>query len=73
VYLLDTNHCSRIIFGDANVLQQLQAHIGLGVATSVIVRGELLFMVQKSQQKQTNLQQVRQFLQAGSTELAMQN
>jgi tRNA(fMet)-specific endonuclease VapC len=64
VYLLDTNHCSRIIFGDPNVLQQLQVHIGLGVATSVIVQGELLFMVQKSQQQASNLQQVRQFLQA---------
>ncbi|MBC6434776.1 type II toxin-antitoxin system VapC family toxin, partial [Nostoc sp. HG1] len=35
MYLLDTNHCSRIIFGETNLIRQLQEHIGLGVATSV--------------------------------------
>lgn len=63
MYLLDTNHCSRIIFGDSNILRQLQEHIGLGVATSVIVQGELLYMVQKSEQQVRNIQQIRSFLQ----------
>ena len=62
-YLLDTNHCSRIIFGEANVIRRLQEHIGLGVATSVIVQGELLYMVQKSSQQEANLRFVRTFLQ----------
>ncbi|MBE9000033.1 type II toxin-antitoxin system VapC family toxin [Nostoc sp. LEGE 12447] len=35
--------------------KQLQEHIGLGVATSVIVQGELLYMVQKSSQQEANL------------------
>ena len=39
MYLLDTNHCSRIIAGDRKLAQQLQLHRGDGVATSVIVRG----------------------------------
>ncbi|NJL64517.1 MAG: type II toxin-antitoxin system VapC family toxin [Methylacidiphilales bacterium] len=63
MYLLDTNHCSRIIFGEANVILRLQEHIGLGVATSVIVQGELLYMVQKSSQRSANLAFVRNFLQ----------
>lgn len=63
MYLLDTNHCSRIIFGESNIIRQLQEHIGLGVATSVIVQGELLYMVQKSSQQQANLHFVRAFLQ----------
>jgi tRNA(fMet)-specific endonuclease VapC len=63
MYLLDTNHCSRIIFGEANIIRRLQEHIGLGVATSVIVQGELLYMVQKSSQQQANLRFVRTFLQ----------
>jgi tRNA(fMet)-specific endonuclease VapC len=41
MYLLDTNHCSRIIFGEPEIVQQLQLHSEAGVATSVIVRGEL--------------------------------
>ncbi|MDM9582886.1 type II toxin-antitoxin system VapC family toxin [Nostoc sp. GT001] len=63
MYLLDTNHCSRIIFGETNVIRRLQEHIGLGVATSVIVQGELLYMVQKSSQQQANLRFVKTFLQ----------
>ena len=63
MYLLDTNHCSRIIAGDRTLIQQLQIHQGDGVATSVIVRGELLFMVQKSQRQAENRQAVDALLQ----------
>ena len=63
IYLLDTNHCSRIIFGNRSLIQQLQAHREDSIATIVIVRGELLFMVQKSQQKAKNLNAVGAFLQ----------
>ena len=62
MYLLDTNHCSRIIFGETNLIQQLELHSEAGVATSVIVRGELLYMVAKSQQTAANIQQVNAFL-----------
>jgi tRNA(fMet)-specific endonuclease VapC len=64
VYLLDTNHCSRIINGDSAVITQLQQNASTGVATSVIVRGELIFMAQNSQQQTSNLQRVQAFLQA---------
>ncbi|BAY17910.1 hypothetical protein NIES21_37520 [Anabaenopsis circularis NIES-21] len=62
MYLLDTNHCSRIIFGDFNLIQQLQTHSEAGIATSVVVCGELLYMAAKSDQSVANLQQVRGFL-----------
>jgi tRNA(fMet)-specific endonuclease VapC len=62
MYLLDTNHCSRIIFGEPNLIQQLQSHSEAGVATSVIVRGELLYMAAKSEQTAANLQRVKAFL-----------
>jgi tRNA(fMet)-specific endonuclease VapC len=62
MYLLDTNHCSRIIFGELALIQQIQAHSDEGVATSVIVRGELLYMAAKSAQVTSNLQQVKAFL-----------
>lgn len=63
-YLLDTNHCSRIIAGDQTLTQQLRAHLSDGIATSVIVRGELRFMVQKSQRQAENLNVVTAFLQS---------
>ncbi|MBD2168754.1 type II toxin-antitoxin system VapC family toxin [Calothrix membranacea FACHB-236] len=62
MYLLDTNHCSRIIFGESNVIQQLQTHSEAGVSTSVIVRGELLYMAAKSEQTAANLQRIQAFL-----------
>ena len=64
MYLLDTNHCSRIIAGDRNLIEQLRVHEGDGIATSAIVRGELLFMVGKSERQAENLQAVAGFLQS---------
>ncbi len=63
MYLLDTNHCSRIIAGDAALLQVLHQHLENGVATSVIVRGEMLYMVYKSDRVVENLRTVNAFLQ----------
>jgi tRNA(fMet)-specific endonuclease VapC len=64
MYLLDTNHYSRIIFGELALIQQIQAHSDAGVSTSVIVRGELLYMAAKSAQINSNTQQVKAFLDA---------
>ena len=63
MYLLDTNHCSRIILGDRALIKQLQAHQEDGLAISAVTRGELIFMVQKSQQHTKNMQAVNAFLQ----------
>ncbi|WP_016953369.1 type II toxin-antitoxin system VapC family toxin [Anabaena sp. PCC 7108] len=62
MYLLDTNHCSRIIFGEPHLIQELQFHGDKGVTTSVIVRGELLYMAVKSEQRDANLQRIQSFL-----------
>lgn len=63
MYLLDTNHCSRVIQGEATLLSQLQQKRAAGVAISVITHGELIFMAQNSQRKANNLEQVNTFLQ----------
>lgn len=67
MYLLDTNHCSRIIQGDTAVLRCLQEKRNALVTTSVIVSGELIFMAENSQQKAPNLKVVLAFLQAIDT------
>ena len=51
MYLLDTNHCSRVIDADATVLSRLQANAGTLEATDVIVQGELIYMAQRSEHK----------------------
>jgi len=62
IYLLDTNHCSRIISGDAHIIKELASHQNHQIATSVIVQGELRFMVEKSERQAENLNAVNSFL-----------
>lgn len=62
MYLLDTNHCSKIIFGDQVIINKLQEIDNNLIATNVIVAGELIFMAQKSEYKNDNLTKVRAFL-----------
>jgi Predicted nucleic acid-binding protein, contains PIN domain len=62
LYLLDTNHCSRLFQGHPAIVKKLQSLGNAPVATCVIVRGELVFMAAKSQRSIDNLQKVKQFL-----------
>jgi len=62
VYLLDTNHCSRIIQGDHTIINRIVEVGESQVATCVIVQGELLYMAYKSEQKARNLANIKAFL-----------
>ena len=64
VYLLDTNHCSRIIASDPVVvfkLNELASQQAIFVTCS-IVSGELFFMAYKSKQVELNLNLIVDFL-----------
>ena len=63
MYLLDTNHCSFILEGEATVIENFRSQATVTVATSVIAAGELRFMAQNSQQRTANLLKVQAFLQ----------
>lgn len=63
MYLLDTNHCSRIILGEPIVIRRIADIDVSQVATCVIVQGELAYMMEKSQHKQANLERLADFLQ----------
>ena len=41
MYLLDTNHCSGAILGNANILRRLAETENIAIATCVVVQGEL--------------------------------
>lgn len=62
MYLLDTNHCSRVIQGEPSVINRLEQAGDIFVGTCVIVSGELRFMVQKSKEKEKNLHTINEFL-----------
>ena len=62
VYLLDTNHCSQIIGANPNVIKKLQEISSQGVGISAITRGELIFMVEKSERVKENYDKFSPFL-----------
>lgn len=62
MYLLDTNHCSRAILKDTQVLNRLKEIDSGLVATCVITQGELVDMAERSQRNQSNLNLVKKFL-----------
>ena len=62
MYLLDTNHCSSIIFGDPHVIAQA-TKVGVDkLAISSISEGELLYMAENSKQIEENLAIIEEFL-----------
>jgi tRNA(fMet)-specific endonuclease VapC len=62
MYLLDTNHCSAIILGETNVIRRIREVGESHIFTCVIVQGELRYMMEKSQQKETNIARLIEFL-----------
>lgn len=62
MYLLDTNHCSLAILGNANVLRHLAEVENSLITTCVIVQGELIDMAERSQRRENNLGLIHRFL-----------
>jgi len=63
MYLLDTNHCSRIILGDQPVIDHAIQVGEQNLLTCTIVQGELVYMMEKSQHREANLAILAEFLQ----------
>ncbi len=62
MYLLDTNHCSNLIFGELKIIRKIE-EIGTDkVAISVVTEAELLYMAENSQKIVENLAIVGEFL-----------
>ena len=62
MFLLDTNHCSYALLGNTQILDRL-ANLGdESIATCTIVKGELIDMAARSQQRQANLALIQRFL-----------
>ncbi|GAB1539989.1 hypothetical protein NUACC21_26580 [Scytonema sp. NUACC21] len=62
MYLLDTNHCSQAILGNANVLYRLLEVENSVITSCAIVQGELIDMAERSQRKESNLALIHRFL-----------
>jgi len=62
MYLLDTDHCSRLIGNDPSIVKKLSELGDAFIATCAIVSGELIFMAHKSEYVDQNLQQVSALL-----------
>jgi tRNA(fMet)-specific endonuclease VapC len=62
MYLLDTNHCSRIILGDPNVIDRASQVGEDQLRICATVQGELVYMMEKSQQREANLAILADFL-----------
>jgi tRNA(fMet)-specific endonuclease VapC len=62
MYLLDTNHCSRLILGDDSLILRLSEIHRDRIYTCAIVAGELINMAEQSQQRTQNILLVKNFL-----------
>jgi tRNA(fMet)-specific endonuclease VapC len=62
MYLIDTNHCSYIVEGHPVVMQAILSRRKAGIAISVVIQGELLYMAERSSAKTENLARIQQFL-----------
>jgi tRNA(fMet)-specific endonuclease VapC len=62
MYLLDTTHCSQLLANNPTVTKKLSDLGDVIVGTCVIVQGELVFGASISEQRKTNLQRIKEFL-----------
>ena len=62
MYLLDTNHFSRLILGNQVIRQAIARVDAPSVAISIITQGEVLYMAYNSERQQQNLALVQSYL-----------
>jgi tRNA(fMet)-specific endonuclease VapC len=62
MYLFDTTHCLKALFGFPSVKSKLADNSQAGIFTNVIVRSELIFGAYKSEQIESNLHRIEIFL-----------
>lgn len=62
MYLLDTNHLSGLLENDLNVVARCQLLWADAVSTCAVVRGELIYMAEKSDRRDENLTRIRGLL-----------
>jgi len=62
MYLLDTNHFSRLIQGDRPIREKIAAIGEENVAISIITSGEIYYMAYHSERRQENLRRVKTYL-----------
>lgn len=60
--MLDTNHCSYLINNNPQVVATAQSYAQDPFGISIISYGELLYMTEKSERREINLQVVQAFL-----------
>ncbi|WP_373480655.1 type II toxin-antitoxin system VapC family toxin [Geminocystis sp.] len=62
MYLLDTNHCSNLIFGELKIINKIEEISTEKIAISVVTEAELMYMAENSQRIVENLAIVEEFL-----------
>lgn len=62
MYLLDTNHFSRLILGNAALRQAVADASEQNIAISIITQGELFYMAYNSERRQQNIVTVQSYL-----------
>lgn len=62
MYLLDTNHCSNLIFGELKIINKIEEIGTEKIAISVVTEAELMYMAENSQRIVENLAIVEEFL-----------
>lgn len=62
MYLIDTNHFSRLFLGDLKIRQKISEIGEQNVSISIITQGEVLYMAYNSEQQQRNLAHVQAYL-----------
>lgn len=62
MFLLDTNHASRILQGHPVLCRRFARVGGQNISIPFVVCGELLYMAHKSERKEENIRAVQRFL-----------